>query len=104
MILQTYGKEILRLSGKLGKGWFALLLSERFISRTNIPDYILRAVAFASHASVDESSLKQMGLFRATAEAKYEDDTLGNVLPSLAELERMSPSDFLSTFREAAPI
>jgi putative ATP-dependent endonuclease of OLD family len=99
----TYGKEILRLSGKLGKGWFALLLSEKLVSRTNIPDYILQAVAFASHSSIDEYSLKQIGLFRATAEANYEDDTLRKVLPSLPELERMSPSDFLSTFREAVP-
>ncbi|MGD0234099.1 MAG: AAA family ATPase [Syntrophorhabdales bacterium] len=100
---QTCGKEILRLSEKLGKGWFALLLSEKLIARTNIPDYILRAVAFASYASVNESALKQMGLFRIMAEAKYEDDNLGNILPSRAELERLGPTDFLSTFREAAP-
>jgi putative ATP-dependent endonuclease of OLD family len=100
---QASGKEILRLAEKLGKGWFALLLSEKLVSRTEIPDYILRAVAFACHPNVHESALKQMGLFRICAEAKYEDDNLCKILPSLAEMERLNPTDFLSTFRKAVP-
>ena len=101
--LQASGKEVLRLAEKLGKGWFAVLLSEELISRTQIPDYILRAVAFACRISINKRSLKQMGLFRIMAEAKDEDDTLGNVLPPRDEMEQMSPNDFLSTYREAAP-
>ena len=100
---QASGKEILRLAEKLGKGWFALLLAEKLVSRTQIPDYILRAVAFACHPGVTESALKQMGLFRIRAEAKYKDDNLCKILPSLAELERLSPTDFLWTFRKALP-
>lgn len=100
---QTSGKEILRLAQKIGKGWFALLLSEKLVSRTQIPDYILRSVAFACNRSIDASSLKQIGLFRIAAEAQREDDTLGKVLPPCAQMERLSPNDFLSTFRKAAP-
>jgi predicted ATP-dependent endonuclease of OLD family len=101
--LQVSGKEILRLADKLGKGWFAVLLSEQLVSRTQIPDYILQAVAFACSTSINERSLKQIGLFRIMSEAEYEDDTLGNILPQRGEMERMSPDDFLSAFSEAAP-
>lgn len=99
--LQKSGGEVLRLAKKLGKGWFALLLSERLISRTYIPEYILRAVAFACHPSVGESALKQMGMFRVKAEEP--DGDLVKALPKLAELQNLSPPDFLSTFCKAAP-
>ncbi len=96
--LQISGLEILRLANKLGKGWFALLLSERLVSRTYIPEYILRAVAFACHPSVGETALKQMGIFRVKA-----DGDLAKALPQFAELQGLSPPDFLSTFCKAAP-
>jgi predicted ATP-dependent endonuclease of OLD family len=41
------GKEILRLAEKFGKGWFAIMVSENINHLTNLPDYIIRAVAFA---------------------------------------------------------
>jgi hypothetical protein len=40
------GKEILRLAEKFGKGWFAVMLSEKVDNITVIPDYILKALAF----------------------------------------------------------
>ena len=99
--LKTSGMEILRLANNYGKGWFALLLSDNLVWRTNIPEYILRAIAFACHASVDEGALKQMGVFRVKAEDQ--DEVLEKALPPLAELENLSPTDFLSSFRETAP-
>lgn len=45
--IETYGKEILRLANKFGKGWFALLLSEHLTHKCKIPEYILKALAFA---------------------------------------------------------
>ena len=98
--LQVSGMEILRLANKHGKGWFALLLSDNLVSQTHIPEYILRAVAFACHPSVDEGALKQMGEFRVRAEGP--DGDLARALPPLEELEKLSPTDFLSTFRKAA--
>jgi putative ATP-dependent endonuclease of the OLD family len=40
------GKEILRLAEKFGKGWFAIMLSEKVDNLTVIPEYILEALAF----------------------------------------------------------
>ncbi len=99
--IRTSGRETLRLAEKLGKGWFALLLSERLVAQTYIPKYMLRAVAFACHPSVGESALKQMGMFRIRAEEP--DGDMAKALPPLAELQNLSPPDFLSTFCKAAP-
>ncbi len=98
--LQVAGKEVLRLANKLGKGWFALLLSEMLGSRTYIPEYILRAVAFACHPSVNEGALKRIGEFRVRGQGV--DEVSAKALPPLAQLESLEPSDFLSVFREAA--
>ncbi|MDP2857827.1 MAG: AAA family ATPase [Bacillota bacterium] len=99
--LQIAGREILRLAEKLGKGWFALLLSERLVSRTYIPEYILRAIAFACHPSVGEGALRKMGMFRIRSEQP--DGDLTKALPRLAQLQSLSPPHFLSTFCKAAP-
>lgn len=42
------GKEAIRLANKVGKGWFALLLSEKIDVFTFMPEYILKAIAFSS--------------------------------------------------------
>lgn len=42
------GKEVLRLADKFGKGWFAIMVSNNVTNLTNIPDYILDAICFAS--------------------------------------------------------
>lgn len=94
--LQKVGIEFLRLASKVGKGWLALLVSERLVPQTYIPDYILRAVAFACHLSADESALKQMGEFR------LKENSLMAALPPLA-LESLRPANLLSAFRRAAP-
>ncbi|PEP90532.1 ATP-dependent endonuclease [Bacillus toyonensis] len=48
------GKEALRLANKEGKGWFALLVSEKLSYETVIPEYILKAIAFTSEHIRDE--------------------------------------------------
>lgn len=48
------GKEALRPAEKVGKGWFALLLSEKLTSRTYIQQYILEAIAFTSEHITNE--------------------------------------------------
>jgi hypothetical protein len=100
-VLVVAGKEFLRLANKVGKGWFAVLLSERLDSRTYIPAYILRAVAFACHPSISEGALKRIAEFRIVAQSKHEGS--GDTLPQLADIEDLSPTDALSVFREAAP-
>lgn len=58
--LETYGREILRLANKEGKGWFALLLSEAVSSNTYIPKYIINAIAHACNHKLDEAILMKM--------------------------------------------
>jgi len=103
--LKTSGAEIQRLADKVGKGWFALLLAEELVAKTYIPEYILRAIAFACHLSVPRSALKQIGLFRvreedaaAASESDYE-----RTLPALEDLKGLSTEEFISAFREAVP-
>jgi putative ATP-dependent endonuclease of the OLD family len=78
------GKEALRLAKKVGKGWFALLLSEKLTSRTFIPEYILEAIAFTSEHITNE---------HLVAMAKYRiinnEIELNNETSSIDELELM---------------
>ena len=46
--VEIAGVEVLRIAKKYGKGWLALLVSEQLLYNTNIPSYILNAIAFAS--------------------------------------------------------
>lgn len=62
--LETYGREILRLANKEGKGWFALLLSEEVSSNTYIPQYIKRAIAHACNHKLDEAILMKICRYR----------------------------------------
>lgn len=101
--IQISGREIVRLAEKLGKGWFALLLSEKFVTRTQIPDYLLRAIAFACHPCVTENALKQMGIHRIKADLSYDDSEFTEILPSVEKLEQLAPTDFLSIFCKAVP-
>lgn len=57
------GKEALRLANKEGKGWFALLVSEKLSYETIIPQYILEAIVFASE-HIKEEHLIAMAQYR----------------------------------------
>lgn len=46
--LSIYGKEILRLANKEGKGWLALAIAARLDKDVIIPDYLLEALAFVA--------------------------------------------------------
>ena len=46
--VEVAGVEVLRLADKYGKGWLALLVAEQIGYNTYIPNYILKAIAFAS--------------------------------------------------------
>ena len=64
--IKIYGKEVLRLANKFGKGWFALLVSEQLTHKTKIPDYIIEAIAFAE-PELNISTLKSICTKRFTA-------------------------------------
>ena len=45
--IKKYGKRILTMANKMGKGWYAILLGKYITSSTHIPNYILDAIIFA---------------------------------------------------------
>ncbi len=94
------GIQVLKLANKVGKGWFALLLSESLHVDTYIPKYILRAVAFAAD-NVTGSMLKQMVLFRLKDDLF--DDDIRNTLPSITDLSEMEPQAIIDLYRKSAP-
>jgi len=65
------GKEILRLANKVGKGWFALLISEAVTSETVIPEYILKAVSFACQNKISDPILFKMCVHRLNNEMTH---------------------------------
>jgi putative ATP-dependent endonuclease of OLD family len=57
--VSIYGKRILTMAKKKGKGWFALLLADELSYNTYIPEYILKAIAFVSK-NISDTTLKKM--------------------------------------------
>ena len=98
--MSVSGDAILKLAKKAGKGWFSLLLSEKLHSGTYIPEYILRAIAFAADG-LPVDAIKQMGLFRITDE-HFDSKTLAK-FSTTDELRSMLPEDFIDLYKEEAP-
>lgn len=48
--VSVYGKRVLTMAKKEGKGWFAIMLSKHVFFRTVIPEYIVDAILFAKEA------------------------------------------------------
>jgi len=108
--LATSGREILRLANKCGKGWFALLLAEVISSATIIPDYILKAVAFACQNNLDEPILMKMCRHRLNNDMAYVQkkdrpiqffkDNSSNITDCINEFLNSCPDDELAHFIE----
>lgn len=62
--VEVYGKEVLRLADKVGKGWLSLLTSEKVSSQTYIPQYILEAIAFSCGYKLASQTLYKMCCYR----------------------------------------
>ena len=94
------GQEMLRLAEKVGKGWFALLLSEKLDPWTIIPEYILRAIAFACHPTVTQAALVRMAEYRMKGqkEGPFESN-----LPELDTFEGMEADAYVMSYRTAVP-
>lgn len=102
------GREILRLAESKGKGWFALILAEKLIPGTFIPEYIRDAIAFACEKTITRQSLVKMVAYRC---AELHDDSPdrravlrklnnGAVDEILDEYKERYPADELSAFAE----
>lgn len=53
---------VLTIANELGKGWYATLLSSIIDNNVGIPNYMLRAIAFASQSIINGKLLKKMAL------------------------------------------
>lgn len=88
------GKEAIRLANKVGKGWFALLLSESIDVFTFIPEYILKAIAFSS-PNLTRDHLIAMASYRVKNQELHLSDD-GEI-----SLENMSLEDLVEIIKEA---
>ena len=70
-----YGKRILTMADKEGKGWMATSLSNILTYKTKIPDYILDALLFIKPLQSDKSFVINLLKYRIDKSYK-EDDTL----------------------------
>ncbi|MDR0681600.1 MAG: AAA family ATPase [Dysgonamonadaceae bacterium] len=98
------GKEILRLANKFGKGWFAIMLSKQIDHLTNVPEYIINAIAHTS-LHINDKTLLEMANFRLQSLSKksYEEDkTDYNSIIALMQLHN-NPTDALNVYKEKLP-
>jgi putative ATP-dependent endonuclease of the OLD family len=93
--------EILRLAEREGKGWFAVLLAEQLNEWTIIPSYILEAVAFACHKSVQPRALQRMAEFRIDRIMASENPVRTNLEPLMEAFQ--PPGDYVTTFSLLLP-
>lgn len=106
--VETYGKEILRLAEKVGKGWLSLLTTEVITSETYIPNYILDAIAFSCGHKLASQILYKMCLYRlASPMPVYLDENktkqffsehYGDIDACISEFIKDFPDDDLSYF------
>ena len=98
------GKEILRLANKFGKGWFAIMLSKHIDHLTNVPEYVINAIAHTS-LHISDKMLLEMANFRLQSLLKetYNDDkTDYGAMIALMQLHS-NPTDALNLYREKLP-
>jgi len=68
--LDVYGRRVLRMSKKIGKGWFATELAEKIKIDFEIPDYIINAIVFSGQNTINENVLSKM--------LRYQCESIGN--------------------------
>lgn len=61
--IKVYGKRILTIANHIGKGWFAVLLSDKVSFSSIIPEYIVKAIVFAKH-SFSKALIRDIVLYR----------------------------------------
>lgn len=100
--IQVSGLEVLRLAKKYGKGWFALLLADELLYNTYIPDYILKAIAFAS-PHINLSSKVKSIIYRVE---KLKNDKYGKIYYNEAknfEINNKTDLEILGNFIKTFP-
>lgn len=96
--VEVAGVEVLRLATKYGKGWLALLLAEELVYNTYIPNYILKAIAFASSHINIPTKVKAI-LYRLDEIRKNENDPYHDDAKSF-RLRGKTEDEILQSFSE----
>jgi len=104
--VDVYGKEILRLADKVGKGWLALLISECVSSETYIPKYMIDAISFSCSHKLAPQVIYKMCKYRLlNPMPAFEDndkpkqffsDNKSDINACIAEFTKQCPDDDLS--------
>jgi predicted ATP-dependent endonuclease of OLD family len=104
--VEVYGKEVLRLAEKVGKGWLSLLVSETVTSETYIPQYIIDAIAFSCGYKLTPQILYKMCTYRidnpipaledTEKPIKFFSDNCSDTKACVAEFTKQCPEDDLS--------
>lgn len=100
--IQVAGLEVLKLAKKYGKGWFALLLTDELLYNTYIPEYILKAIAFAS-PHINLSSKVRSVIYRIE---KMKNDKYGKIYYNEAkkfEIKNKTDLEILEAFIKTFP-
>ena len=100
--ISEYGKEVLRLAKKEGKGWFALLLSGYLTPETYIPKYIIQAIAFSARLNLNFEILAKIADFRLQKE-RGEDGLLDGPFSTITPLDESTAEEFIQEYRNNAP-
>jgi predicted ATP-dependent endonuclease of OLD family len=100
--IEIAGAEVLRLAEKLGKGWFALLLSEHLFYNTNFPVHILQAIAFAS-PHINLCSQAKAAIHRVHAIRANDNDPLLQEQAKRLRIKGKSDTEILQIFRSTFP-
>jgi len=102
--VEVAGAAVLKLAEKFGKGWFAIMLADKLDHLTYVPDYILKAIAFAAK-NISGKILLVMANFRLAEFVKspYSGDTndYNSILIKLNGFENVN--DALNFYLEEMP-
>lgn len=96
------GVEVLRIADKYGKGWLALLVSEEFVYNTYIPEYILKAIAFASTNMNLSSKAKAINYHLKSIRDNNNDDLneKARKFPVIGKTQEEVLNTFTDTFKD----
>ncbi len=89
------GRQILQMAEYTGKGWFAVLLSDKIFFMTYIPQYILKSLKFIL-SDFPQSLIKSIMMYRLNCFIKYKDEDVDSLKDLLESIKNTKDSSLLS--------
>ncbi|MCH4896471.1 ATP-dependent endonuclease [Marinilabiliaceae bacterium JC040] len=85
--VSRYGKRVLTMANREGKGWFAIMLGEYISYKTIIPKYILKAIIFAK-SSFSQDLICKFVEYKIKKYSKDDDIDFTDVINAIDEYRR----------------